>query len=157
MKEVAVLGVSILIDLENQQYKDKTMPLRDMEYAFMNYVNQKINKSYTYKAVYMIVLYYGKENWKDDHALFNVVELTDELIDFFNDWKPIVIDVKEFDYTMINDQEVRDCFQAIQRIHKWNEHNDIFGGLTSNKETALFVFVVTKYKEERGNQHVYII
>lgn len=147
MRKVTVLGTNILIGLENQQYKDKSMPLRDMEYTLMNYVNQTINKRSIYKAVFTIVLYYGKENWKDNHAISDLVELPDELIEQFNNWKAIIIDVKTFDCKLIDDPEVRDCFQAIQRIHKWKGHNDIFKELTLNKETALFVSVVTKCKE----------
>ena len=147
IREVIVDDTSILIGIENQQYKDKTMPVRDMEYAVLNYVNQMINEKHMFLPVFMIILFYGEYRWTKHYALSDIVTVPESLKEVFNDWKPILIDVKEFDYRLIADQEVRDCFQAIQRIHKWKGDNEIFKDLVLTKETALFVSVVTHCKE----------
>jgi len=147
IREIKVFDSSILVGIENQQYKDKSMPLRDMEYTFLNYENQSINSIKAYMPVFMIVLFYGEHLWTRNFALSDIVEVPEELKDVFNDWKPILVDIKKFDYRLIKDKEVRDCFKAIQRIYEWDGNNDIFEGLVLSRETALFVSVVTHCKE----------
>lgn len=158
IRKVMVLNDAVLIGIENQQYKDKMMPLRDMEYTFLNYKNQAINEKNKLKPVFMIVLFYGEYQWKKNSSLSEMVEMPVLLREQFNDWRPIIVDVKNYDYRKIKDKEVRECFQAIQRIHNWKGRNEIFKGLTLTKESALFVSVVThcvklqklveKYREE---------
>ncbi|MDD6955959.1 MAG: Rpn family recombination-promoting nuclease/putative transposase, partial [Solobacterium sp.] len=65
-----------------------------------------------------IVFYTGERKWKGNHSLKDMMEeIPKELEQYFNDYKMILVDIKELDATKISDKETREMIQIVQSIY----------------------------------------
>ena len=121
--------------LENQSVVDYTMPLRCMEYDFLDYQEQLNNLKETYKIkktalrgpeklcgikkkdrllpVYTVCLYHGEEEWDGPRSLFDMTCIDGEDKKNFSDYQMLLYCVNEQqDFHMFH-TELRQFFQAL--------------------------------------------
>ena len=96
-----------LLGIENQLAIDTDMPLRVMGYDGSSYrdemnqdeivIDEETGKKHKIRhkryPVVTIVLYFGKTPWKKPLSLYDVLEISDDLKPFVNDYKINLIDV----------------------------------------------------------------
>ena len=96
-----------LLGVENQLSIDMDMPLRVMGYDGSSYrdemnqdeivIDEETGKKHKIRhkryPVVTIVLYFGKAPWKKPRSLYDVLEISDDLKPFVNDYKINLIDV----------------------------------------------------------------
>lgn len=85
---VAFLG------MEHQNKMDQYMPLRVISYDGSAYRSQLLeNNKINLYPVITLVLYFGNERWKYGKSLYEVLNISDELKEFTNDYKINLIEV----------------------------------------------------------------
>lgn len=121
--------------LENQSVVDYTMPLRCMEYDFLDYQEQLNNLKETYKIkketlrgpeklcgikkkdrllpVYTICLYHGEEEWDGPRSLFDMTCIDGEDKKNFSDYQMRLYCVNEQQDFQVFHTELRQFFQAL--------------------------------------------
>ena len=93
------------------------MPIRTGIYDMLTYYQQFQNQRQL-TPVFMIVFYTGERQWKGHHSLKDMMEeIPKELEHNFNDYRMILVDIKELDTTKIGDRETRDMIQFVQSIY----------------------------------------
>lgn len=114
---IACLGV------ENQTYKDNTMPLRVIAYDGAQYKIQANDEKINYYPVVTLVLYYGKDRWNKPRRLFDLFDVPPELKPFVNDYK-----MNLFDIAHISSKEAQvfksDFWHVADYFSQVNETND---------------------------------
>ena len=66
----------------------------------------------------MVAFYTGPKKWNVPVKLSDYFEIPEELKKHFNDWKIILVDVKEMDTSKIKDEQTRYFIEAIQAMYK---------------------------------------
>ena len=85
----------------------------------LEYLKQAENKEYKRLVPQIIVvLYIGTKKWNGPLKLSDYFEIPEELKKYFNDWKTILVDVKEMDTSKIKDEQTRYFIEAIQAMYK---------------------------------------
>lgn len=126
-----------ILALENQSVVDYTMPLRCMEYDFLDYQEQLNNLKETYKIkksalqgseklcgikkkdkllpVYTVCLYHGEEEWDGPRSLYDMVRNDDESEDKknFSDYQMRLYCINEQQDFQVFHTELRQFFQAL--------------------------------------------
>lgn len=126
-----------IFSLENQSFVDYTMPLRCMEYDFLEYLEQlnKLKESYKITntvlrgaeklcgirkedrllPVYTICLYLGEEKWDGPRSLWDMVRLSGEqkVKQHFSDYSMRLYCINEQQNFEVFHTEVRQFFQAL--------------------------------------------
>lgn len=143
IKMTKINGKNVIIGIENQQTRDKTMPLRDMEYTSLKYGIRLKDSSNEICPIMTLVIYYGKEKWEQQSELKEIMEIPEELKGYINNWKTIIIDAKEVDSHIFKNKEVRDFFEGLQNLYSWDKDIRTLKGLELTYETALAIGVVT--------------
>ena len=93
------------------------MPIRTGIYDMLTYYHQYQNQR-RLTPVFTIVFYTGERKWKGNHSLKDMMEeIPKELEQYFNDYKMILVDIKELDATKISDKETREMIQIVQSIY----------------------------------------
>ena len=114
---IACLGV------ENQTYKDNTMPLRVIAYDGAQYKIQANDEQVNYYPVITLVLYYGKDKWEKPRRLFDLFDVPPELKPYVNDYK-----MNLFDISHISTEEAKvfksDFWHVADYFSQINETND---------------------------------
>ena len=114
---IACLGV------ENQTYKDNTMPLRVIAYDGAQYKIQANDEQINYYPVVTLVLYYGKDKWEKPRRLFDLFDVPPELKPYVNDYK-----MNLFDISHITAEEAKvfksDFWHVADYFSQINETND---------------------------------
>lgn len=143
IKKVSIDGKDVIIGIENQQYLDKTMPFRDMEYTTLKYGIRSKDSSNEILPIVTIVMYYGCKKWNYQTELKKMMKISDKVKQYFNDWKTIVIDAKEVNYQVFQTKEVRDFFEGLQNLYSWDKDIRHLKDLKLTYDTALALGVVT--------------
>ena len=112
-------GIYCLLGIEHQSSIDETMVIRCGIYEMLEYLKQAENKEYKRLVPQIIVvLYTGPKKWNGPLKLSDYFEIPEELKKYFNDWKIILVDVKEMDTSKIKDEQTRYFIEAIQAMYK---------------------------------------
>ena len=112
-------GIYCILGIEHQSSIDETMVIRCGIYEMLEYLKQAENKKYKRLVPQIIVvLYTGPKKWNSPVKLSDYFEIPEELKKYFNDWKIILVDVKEMDTSKIKDEQTRYFIEAIQAMYK---------------------------------------
>ena len=112
-------GIYCLLGIEHQSSIDETMVIRCGIYEMLEYLKQAENKEYKRLVPQIIVvLYTGTKKWNGPLKFSDYFEIPEELKKYFNDWKIILVDVKEMDTSKIKDEQTRYFIEAIQAMYK---------------------------------------
>ena len=112
-------GIYCLLGIEHQSSIDETMVIRCGIYEMLEYLKQAENKECKRLVPQIIVvLYTGPKKWNGPLKLSDYFEIPEELKKYFNDWKIILVDVKEMDTSKIKDEQTRYFIEAIQAMYK---------------------------------------
>ena len=112
-------GIYCLLGIEHQSSIDETMFIRCGIYEMLEYLKQAENKEYKRLVPQIIVvLYIGTKKWNAPLKLSDYFEIPEELKKYFDDWKIILVDVKEMDTSKIKDEQTRYFIEAIQAMYK---------------------------------------
>ena len=112
-------GIYCILGIEHQSSIDETMVIRCGIYEMLEYLKQAENKEYKRLVPQIIVvLYTGPKKWNGPLKLSDYFEIPEELKKHFNDWKIILVDVKEMDTSKIKDEQTRYFIEAIQAMYK---------------------------------------
>ena len=95
------------------------MVVRCAIYEMLEYLKQLENKEYKRLVPQIMVAFYtGPKKWNGPLKLSDYFEIPEELKKYFNDWKIILVDVKEMDTSKIKDEQTRYFIEAIQAMYK---------------------------------------
>ena len=110
----------------------------------LNYYNQYQNQNKLIQ-VFTIVFYIGEKKWNSHRSLKEMMDdIPEELERYFNDYKMILVDIKDIDTAYIDDQETRDMIYAIQSIYDVEKKD--MEQILLTKEAALTAGYITKSK-----------
>ena len=142
IKKTDIHGQYSLIAIENQSSIDHSMPMRSGLYDLLTYHDQYQNQR-KLTPVFTIVFYTGESRWKGNMSLTNMMEAVPrELERYFNDYKMILIDVKDINVEEIKDEETRNMIKAIQSIYDVEKKE--MEQIRLTKEAALTAGYITK-------------
>ena len=112
-------GIYCILGIEHQSSIDETMVIRCGIYEMLEYLKQLENKEYKRLVPQIMVAFYtGPKKWNSPVKLSDYFEIPEELKKYFNDWKIILVDVKEMDTSKIKDEQTRYFIEAIQAMYK---------------------------------------
>ena len=112
-------GIYCILGIEHQSSIDETMVIRCGIYEMLEYLKQLENKEYKRLVPQIMVAFYtGPKKWNVPVKLSDYFEIPEELKKHFNDWKIILVDVKEMDTSKIKDEQTRYFIEAIQAMYK---------------------------------------
>ena len=118
------------------------MPIRTGIYDMLTYYQQFQNQR-KLTPVFTIVFYTGERQWKGHHSLKDMMEeIPEELERYFNDYRMILVDIKELDATKIGDRETREMIQFVQSIYDVERKRPEKIKLT--RDSALIAGMITK-------------
>ena len=136
-------GIYCLLGIEHQSSIDETMVIRCGIYEMLEYLKQAENKEYKRLVPQIIVvLYTGPKKWNVPLKLSDYFEIPEELKKYFNDWKIILVDVKEMDTSKISDEPTRYFIEAIQAMYKGSSE-DLKRLKRMKKENFLYAAIIT--------------
>ena len=136
-------GIYCLLGIEHQSSIDETMVIRCGIYEMLEYLKQAENKEYKRLVPQIIiVLYTGPKKWNGPLKLSDYFEIPEELKKYFNDWKIILVDVKEMDTSKISDEQTRYFIEAIQAMYK-GSYEDLKRLKRMKKENFLYAAIIT--------------
>ena len=114
-----VNGIYCILGVEHQSSVDQAMVVRCAIYEMLEYLKQLENKEYKRLVPQIMVAFYtGPKKWNVPVKLSDYFEIPEELKKYFNDWKIILVDVKEMDTSKIKDEQTRYFIEAIQAMYK---------------------------------------
>ena len=112
-------GIYCILGVEHQSSVDQAMVVRCAIYEMLEYLKQLENKEYKRLVPQIMVAFYtGPKKWNVSVKLSDYFEIPEELKKYFNDWKIILVDVKEMDTSKIKDEQTRYFIEAIQAMYK---------------------------------------
>ena len=136
-------GIYCLLGIEHQSSIDETMVIRCGIYEMLEFLKQAENKEYKRLVPQIIVvLYIGTKKWNGPLKLSDYFEIPEELKKYFNDWKIILVDVKEMDTSKISDEQTRYFIETIQSIYK-GSYEELNGLKNISKEYFLYAATIT--------------
>ena len=136
-------GIYCLLGIEHQSSIDETMVIRCGIYEMLEYLKQAENKEYKRLVPQIIVvLYTGTKKWNGPLKFSDYFEIPEELKKYFNDWKIILVDVKEMDTSKISDEQTRYFIEAIQAMYK-GSYEDLKRLKRMKKENFLYAAIIT--------------
>ena len=136
-------GIYCLLGIEHQSSIDETMVIRCGIYEMLEFLKQAENKEYKRLVPQIIVvLYIGTKKWNGPLKLSDYFEIPEELKKYFNDWKIILVDVKEMDTSKISDEQTRYFIETIQSIYK-GSYDELNGLKNISKEYFLYAATIT--------------
>ena len=136
-------GIYCLLGIEHQSSIDETMVIRCGIYEMLEYLKQAENKECKRLIPQIIVvLYTGPKKWNGPLKLSDYFEIPEELKKYFNDWKIILVDVKEMDTSKIKDEQTRYFIEAIQAMYK-GSYKDLKRLKRMKKENFLYAAIIT--------------
>ena len=136
-------GIYCILGIEHQSSIDETMVIRCGIYEMLEYLKQAENKEYKRLVPQIIVvLYTGPKKWNGPLKLSDYFEIPEELKKYFNDWKIILVDVKEMDTSKIKDEQTRYFIEAIQAMYK-GSYEDLKRLKRMKKENFLYAAIIT--------------
>ena len=136
-------GVYCLLSIERQSTIDKNMVMRYGNYEMMEYLKQLKNKKIKgLVPQVMIVFYTGDKKWNAPVKLSNYFDIPEELKAYINEWKIILVDVKEIDTSKIKDEQTRYFLEAIQEMYKGN-FEGLHRRIKINRDNFIYAAIIT--------------
>ena len=112
-------GIYCILGVEHQSSVDQAMVVICAIYEMLEYLKQLENKEYKRLVPQIMVVFYtGPKKWNVPVKLSDYFKIPEELKKYFNDWKIILVDVKEMDTSKIKDEQTRYFIEAIQAMYK---------------------------------------
>lgn len=143
LKLADIEGKSVIIGIENQQTRDKNIVFRDMEYTSYKYsIRNKDRKNKLY-PIMTLILYYGFHQWKANHDLKEMMDMSKHVDNYVNNWKSHVFDVKEVNASLFRNKEVRDFFEGVQNLYSWDKDISHLKSIDMTYECAIAIGAVT--------------
>ena len=119
------------------------MVVRCAIYEMLEYLKQLENKEYKRLVPQIMVAFYtGPKKWNVPVKLSDYFEIPEELKKYFDDWKIILVDVKEMDTSKIKDEQTRYFIEAIQAMYK-GSYEDLKRLKRMKKENFLYAAIIT--------------
>ena len=138
-----VNGIYCILGVEHQSSVDQAMVVRCAIYEMLEYLKQLENKEYKRLVPQIMVAFYtGPKKWNVPVKLSDYFEIPEELKKYFNDWKIILVDVKEMDTSKISDKQTRYFIEAIQAMYK-GSYEDLKRLKRMKKENFLYAAIIT--------------
>ena len=136
-------GIYCILGVEHQSSVDQAMVVRCAIYEMLEYLKQLENKEYKRLVPQIMVAFYtGPKKWNGPLKLSDYFEIPEELKKYFNDWKIILVDVKEMDTSKISDEQTRYFIEAIQAMYK-GSYEDLKRLKRMKKENFLYAAIIT--------------
>ena len=136
-------GVYCLLSIEHQSTIDKNMVMRYGNYEMMEYLKQlKNKKNKRLGPQFTIVFYTEPKKWKGPLTLSDYLDIPEELKKYSNDWKIILVDVKEIDTSKIKDEQTRYFIEAIQEMYKGN-FEGLHRRIKINRDNFIYAAIIT--------------
>ena len=136
-------GIYCLLGIEHQSSIDETMVIRCGIYEMLEYLKQVENKEYKRLVPQIMVAFYtGPKKWNVPVKLSDYFEILEELKKYFNDWKIILVDVKEMDTSKIKDEQTRYFIEAIQAMYK-GDYIKLHQKRKMNINNLIYVAIIT--------------
>ena len=136
-------GIYCILGVEHQSSVDQAMVVRCAIYEMLEYLKQLENKEYKRLVPQIMVAFYtGPKKWNVPVKLSDYFEIPEELKKHFNDWKIILVDVKEMDTSKIKDEQTRYFIEAIQAMYK-GSYEDLKRLKRMKKENFLYAAIIT--------------
>ena len=136
-------GIYCILGVEHQSSVDQAMVVRCAIYEMLEYLKQLENKEYKRLVPQIMVVFYtGPKKWNVPVKLSDYFEIPEELKKYFNDWKIILVDVKEMDTSKISDEQTRYFIEAIQAMYK-GSYEDLKRLKRMKKENFLYAAIIT--------------
>ena len=136
-------GIYCILGVEHQSSVDQAMVVRCAIYEMLEYLKQLENKEYKRLVPQIMVAFYtGPKKWNVPVKLSDYFEILEELKKYFNDWKIILVDVKEMDTNKIKDEQTRYFIEAIQAMYK-GSYEDLKRLKRMKKENFLYAAIIT--------------
>ena len=136
-------GIYCILGVEHQSSVDQAMVVRCAIYEMLEYLKQLENKEYKRLVPQIMVAFYtGPKKWNVPVKLSDYFEIPEELKKYFNDWKIILVDVKEMDTSKIKDEQTRYFIEAIQAMYK-GSYEDLKRLKRMKKENFLYAAIIT--------------
>ena len=143
VEKTDINGVYCLFSIERQSTIDKNMVMRYGNYEMMEYLKQlKNKKNKRLGPQFTIVFYTGPKKWKRLLTLSDYLDIPEELKKYFNDWKIILVDVKEIDTSKIKDEQTRYFLEAIQEMYKGN-FEGLHRRIKMNRDNFIYAAIIT--------------
>ena len=144
-------GIYCILGIEHQSSIDETMVIRCGIYEMLEYLKQAENKEYKRLVPQIMVAFYtGPKKWNVPVKLSDYFEIPEELKKYFNDWKIILVDVKEMDTSKIKDEQTRYFIEAIQAMYK-GSYEDLKKLKRMKKENFLYAAIITESIDQVEN------
>ena len=138
-----VNGIYCILGVEHQSSVDQAMVVRCAIYEMLEYLKQLENKEYKRLVPQIMVVFYtGPKKWNVPVKLSDYFKIPEELKKYFNDWKIILVDVKEMDTSKISDEQTRYFIEAIQAMYK-GSYEDLKRLKRMKKENFLYAAIIT--------------
>ena len=110
----------------------------------LEYLKQLENKEYKRLVPQIMVAFYtGPKKWNVPVKLSDYFEIPEELKKYFNDWKIILVDVKEMDTSKIKDEQTRYFIEAIQAMYK-GDYIKLHQKRKMNTNNLIYAAIITK-------------
>ncbi|WP_270855268.1 Rpn family recombination-promoting nuclease/putative transposase, partial [Longibaculum muris] len=145
-------GIYVLNAIENQKAIDYTMPVRVFVYDALMYNQQlkqlkkkKGRKKLKLEPVMTSVIYYGERSWSGPRWLSDMMKIPKEYKGMINDWDARIIDIKDIDVDLFQDEDNRALIQGIQMFYRWNGKEEI--KLEVKKEVAILIASIVNSKK----------
>ena len=136
-------GIYCILGIEHQSSIDETMVIRCGIYEMLEYLKQVENKEYKRLVPQIMVAFYtGPKKWNVPVKLSDYFEILEELKKYFNDWKIILVDVKEMDTSKIKDEQTRYFIEAIQAMYK-GDYIKLHQKRKMNINNLIYVAIIT--------------
>ena len=136
-------GIYCILGVEHQSSVDQAMVVRCAIYEMLEYLKQLENKEYKRLVPQIMVAFYtGPKKWNGPVKLSDYFEIPEELKKYLNDWKIILVDVKEMDTSKIKDEQTRYFIEAIQAMYK-GSYEDLKRLKRMKKENFLYAAIIT--------------
>ena len=136
-------GIYCILGVEHQSSVDQAMVVRCAIYEMLEYLKQLENKEYKRLVPQIMVVFYtGPKKWNVPVKLSDYFKIPEELKKYFNDWKIILVDVKEMDTSKISDEQTRYFIEAIQAMYK-GSYEDLKRLKRMKKENFLYAAIIT--------------
>ena len=144
-------GIYCILGVEHQSSVDQAMVVRCAIYEMLEYLKQLENKEYKRLVPQIMVAFYtGPKKWNVPVKLSDYFEIPEELKKYFDDWKIILVDVKEMDTSKISDEQTRYFIEAIQAMYK-GSYEDLKKLKRMKKENFLYAAIITESIDQVEN------
>ena len=119
------------------------MVVRCVIYEMLEYLKQLENKEYKRLVPQIMVAFYtGPKKWNVPVKLSDYFEIPEELKKYFNDWKIILVDVKEMDTSKIKDEQTCYFIEAIQAMYK-GDYAKLHQKRKMNTNNLIYAAIIT--------------